>query len=365
MRRKPSSMRTSTFKRFCRPLMERLALHDGFPLAWQQRRRPGRSDSCRTQNIGGASMRKLLEMLSSVLLLVGGSSADCVLAAESSGEEVAQEDPIPFLGIPEEPRNIFVFLDGTSNVAADRTNVRRMFELVSKNADSQKTGLYISGVGTDSAVLTGNALGRGMESRIARGLQFICNHFRPKDRVFVFGFSRGAHQARALTGILAYSGQPAPVAQDRDSSCSLAMIDSIIEITKKAKEKDFVEFWNEKWTSDALPPLSGVLKKKLNLQYPDLEGSAGGTAHWSFNSGFGSAGSSCLDRKLDAGGVVDPSIDSRMRMAPVPVIVGEQCVLLPYPVSCKDIGGNRNWDGSKLRGGDTKPCHRTLHEESE
>lgn len=444
-------------------------------------------------------MRNISATLFSALLLIGGFGHECVFAAEAASEAVVQEDPIPFLGHPEKPKSIFVFLDGTGNVAADRTNVRRMFELISQNADPQKTGLYVSGVGTDSSVLTGNVLGRGMENRISQGLQFICNHFRPQDRVFVFGFSRGAHQARALAGILAYSGLPAPSGPDAQASrCSLAMINSIIETTKKAKEEDYTDFWNERWTADALPPLTEVLKKSLNIQVmtvpvaflgiwdtvpgsslkgyddcrerkgvvkkyagwilpgidnserykvlpystisniahalsadekrskfrpllvckpgkvrptqivnevwfpgahsdvgggyddmakvdrgglpqlslkwmvselaraytgfgervPNIEGSAGGTAHWSLSSRIESTGSSCLDRKLDAGGIVDISVDSRKQMAQVPVIFGDKCVLLPYPVSCKDIGADKGWDGSKLRGADTKRCER-------
>ena len=175
--------------------------------------------------------------------------------------QAAQNEQVVFAGNTGRPKQIFVFLDGTSNVAADRTNVRRTFELVRDKGDAQKVALYLPGVGTDDAKLTGNALGRGMESRVIDGLEFICNQSRPNDSVYIFGFSRGAHEARALAGILAYSGVPA-------SGCPRSTLNKLIEQTKKVRELDneaVQTYWKSRWSANSPPPLAELRGKAIDI----------------------------------------------------------------------------------------------------
>ncbi len=52
----------------------------------------------------------------------------------------------------------------------------------------------------------GGGWGAGFESNVEEALQFLALNYRPGDEVFVFGFSRGAATARAVTQFLDWSG---------------------------------------------------------------------------------------------------------------------------------------------------------------
>jgi uncharacterized protein (DUF2235 family) len=110
-------------------------------------------------------------------------------------------------------RNLVVCLDGTSNEPeTGATNVARIYDLSIKDAD--QLVYYDPGVGTMGArsattpvgqALTraaGLVVGYGVRDNIAEAYTWLMNHYRAGDRVMVFGFSRGAYTALALTGML-------------------------------------------------------------------------------------------------------------------------------------------------------------------
>jgi uncharacterized protein (DUF2235 family) len=112
-----------------------------------------------------------------------------------------------------EPRNLVVCLDGTNNEPEHgATNVARMYGVCTQ--DTGQLAYYDPGVGTmgDRAAITpwGQALtrveglvaGHGLADKIAEAYIWLSEHYRRDDRIFVFGFSRGAYTARALTGML-------------------------------------------------------------------------------------------------------------------------------------------------------------------
>lgn len=105
-------------------------------------------------------------------------------------------------------KQIQVFFDGTANDWSARTNVRRRFELLASAEDPQFPSLYFEGVGTES--LVGKAFGLGMKERVIKAYMFLACHWSPtsKDRIHIYGFSRGAFQARMLAGLMAHCGLP-------------------------------------------------------------------------------------------------------------------------------------------------------------
>jgi len=107
---------------------------------------------------------------------------------------------------PEEGRIIEVYLDGTRNKWDSRTNVRRRFEMVAATEDPTQQCLYVDGVGNQSPAAA--ALGLGMKCRILESYKFLSKHWQPGMRIRIFGFSRGAFQARALAGLMAHCGLP-------------------------------------------------------------------------------------------------------------------------------------------------------------
>jgi uncharacterized protein (DUF2235 family) len=117
-------------------------------------------------------------------------------------------------GSPDERgRNLVVCLDGTTNEPESGvTNVARLFDVAAKH-DGQLV-YYDPGVGTmgSRAAVTqigraatraaGTIAGYGIKDNIEEAYTWLAQHYRRGDRIFVFGFSRGAYTARALTGML-------------------------------------------------------------------------------------------------------------------------------------------------------------------
>ena len=112
------------------------------------------------------------------------------------------------------PKNVVLCCDGTANeFAQDRTNVVKLFFALARDPSRQVT-FYHPGLGTmeppgalTSAARTvmrilGMAFGYGLEADIRDAYVFLMNNFEDGDRVFLFGFSRGAYTVRAVASLL-------------------------------------------------------------------------------------------------------------------------------------------------------------------
>lgn len=110
----------------------------------------------------------------------------------------------------EQSRDIFVTIDGTSDTLVARTNAARLYELVDSHhqrRDSSLATYYAEGVGADGNLL-GLSAGLGMADDVRNAYAFLSVHYRPGDRIFLSGFSRGAYAVRALGGMIAVAGIP-------------------------------------------------------------------------------------------------------------------------------------------------------------
>ena len=113
-------------------------------------------------------------------------------------------------------KNIVVCLDGTGNQlkAKGNTNVVRLYEMLDLSDPSKQIAYYDPGVGTFSAQgawtplgrslskLVGLAFGFGLRTNLGEAYTYLIQHYEAGDRLFVFGFSRGAYTCRALAGLL-------------------------------------------------------------------------------------------------------------------------------------------------------------------
>jgi uncharacterized protein (DUF2235 family) len=112
--------------------------------------------------------------------------------------------------------------DGTGNQFGDlNSNVLKLYSILVIQPDMQ-TAYYHPGVGTMGArnaltalgkwwtELRGRAFGYGLSDNIADAYQFLMNQFNDGDRIYLFGFSRGAYTARALCGLLHMFGLLTP-----------------------------------------------------------------------------------------------------------------------------------------------------------
>lgn len=109
------------------------------------------------------------------------------------------------------PRQLVIFMDGTGNDIADRTNVRRLFEMTSARHRPEVLTYYDPGVGTSKLPISrtlGLALGAGFETNLFEALVFLTENYRENDEISIFGFSRGAYSAALLASIVSGAGLP-------------------------------------------------------------------------------------------------------------------------------------------------------------
>ncbi len=108
-------------------------------------------------------------------------------------------------------KNIVICCDGTGNeYGRHNSNVVKLYQRVIR--DSDQIAFYDPGVGTFSflgrslgrrtGILLGKAFGAGLQVNVEDAYRYLMARYRPGDRVFLFGFSRGAFTVRALAGML-------------------------------------------------------------------------------------------------------------------------------------------------------------------
>lgn len=100
-------------------------------------------------------------------------------------------------------KNIVLLSDGTGNSAAAiwRTNVWRLFKALDLS-EADQIAFYDDGIGTSAfkpLALLGGAFGLGLNRNVLRLYEFLSRNYKPGDRIFCFGFSRGAFTIRVLT----------------------------------------------------------------------------------------------------------------------------------------------------------------------
>lgn len=116
-------------------------------------------------------------------------------------------------------KNIVILFDGTSNeIKADRTNILRLYGVLEKT--EQQLVYYDPGVGTlgdegsysrfkrKLKEIWGLLTGSGLDKNVVEAYQFLVENYskgddhQPRDKIYIFGFSRGAYSARILAGFI-------------------------------------------------------------------------------------------------------------------------------------------------------------------
>ncbi|MBL0943933.1 MAG: DUF2235 domain-containing protein [Hydrogenophaga sp.] len=129
------------------------------------------------------------------------------------------------------PKNIVIFSDGTGQAGGLRpdqnlSNIYKLFRACRPGPESpidptQQVAFYDAGLGTMNdegripfrpiqlfRKLWSSATGTGISRNIVDCYEAILKHYEPGDRVFLFGFSRGAYTARCVGGVLSLCGIP-------------------------------------------------------------------------------------------------------------------------------------------------------------
>jgi uncharacterized protein (DUF2235 family) len=144
-------------------------------------------------------------------------------------------------------KNIVICCDGTGNeVEANLSNVLKLFRIAQKN--ERQLVYYHPGIGTLSSddawshlknnfyLLLGLVTGYGLDGNVLDAYRFLVDRYEEGDRIFVFGFSRGAYTARVLAGFLRLVGLVYPAQRN--------LSDYALTAYKRAAQKnDFKIAW--------------------------------------------------------------------------------------------------------------------------
>lgn len=115
-------------------------------------------------------------------------------------------------------RNLVICCDGTSNQPSQAaTNVVKLVYALEKDPARQLVwyhpGLgtmaapgFTTPVGSFAARTAGLAFGYGLKDDLRDAYCYIMDHWQPGDRIFMFGFSRGAYTVRALASLIRMYG---------------------------------------------------------------------------------------------------------------------------------------------------------------
>ena len=106
-------------------------------------------------------------------------------------------------------KRIAIFADGTWNSPekGGATHVLKMARSVRpKVSGVEQVAFYDWGVGTDRKKLAGGISGAGIDKNIMDCYRFIVHNYNPGDKLYFFGFSRGAYTVRSLAGFIRNSG---------------------------------------------------------------------------------------------------------------------------------------------------------------
>ncbi|KAH9485777.1 hypothetical protein JR316_0002692 [Psilocybe cubensis] len=106
-------------------------------------------------------------------------------------------------------RNLVVCVDGTANkFGMQNTNVVELYSRLVKD-DTQLT-YYNSGIGTHAGKAKPSfltqafemAIGRNIENNVLDAYEWLSENYKAGDRIYLFGFSRGAYQVRIIAGMI-------------------------------------------------------------------------------------------------------------------------------------------------------------------
>ncbi len=145
------------------------------------------------------------------------------------------------------PKSIIVCCDGTGNeIKEHQSNVLKFYRILRQ--DKTQIAYYDPGVGTISNSgawaafknkakgVFGLLTGWGLDDNVLEAYKFIINTYEDGDRIYLFGFSRGAYTVRVLAGLMKLVGLLSP---HQDNLCGYALT----AYKQARKEDDYKIAW--------------------------------------------------------------------------------------------------------------------------
>ncbi|MEM7270923.1 MAG: DUF2235 domain-containing protein, partial [Pseudomonadota bacterium] len=114
-------------------------------------------------------------------------------------------------------KNIVICCDGTGNeIEEHQSNVLKLFRVLETGpeAETEQLAFYDTGVGVMSdslnwakfinkfSLVAGQAVGIGLERNVLDAYRFLIHNYEDGDKIWLFGYSRGAYTIRVLAGLL-------------------------------------------------------------------------------------------------------------------------------------------------------------------
>ncbi len=112
-------------------------------------------------------------------------------------------DPGTSSSVNSRAKNIVILSDGTGQEGGEGppTNVYKLYQML-LDRHPEQIAYYDRGLGTGWRRLTGKAFGAGISRNLLDCYRFLFDHYQSGDRIYLYGFSRGATTVRSLSGFL-------------------------------------------------------------------------------------------------------------------------------------------------------------------
>lgn len=164
-------------------------------------------------------------------------------------------------------KHIVLCSDGTGNTDTEGrgTNVFKLYEAVDIHGHrldpslARQIAFYDDGVGTENFALPkmiGGAFGYGFAQNVRDLYTELVHVYEPGDRLYLFGFSRGAYTIRAVSGMIQYCG----VLDRFRLESEQALGKQVVQCWKAFRRAAFPRFitpWADRKRRTALPPEDG------------------------------------------------------------------------------------------------------------
>lgn len=141
--------------------------------------------------------------------------------------------------------NLLVFCDGSWNTPQQfddgkpaPTNVVKLRNAVQENEN--QCVYYHSGVGTSGGLVEryiGGGIGDGLEKNIMSAYHWLATRYQPDDKIWLFGFSRGAYTVRSLSGMIARCGLLNAHGAGSEDDKVWEDIDALFQVYRQPKEQ--------------------------------------------------------------------------------------------------------------------------------
>ncbi len=105
------------------------------------------------------------------------------------------------------PKNIVILCDGTGQIGGKgaSTNVYKLFNMLEDRTANQVV-YYDPGIGTETFGKVAQIFGIGFKRNVLNCYEFLFDNFEAGDRIYLFGFSRGAATVRSLATFIEMFG---------------------------------------------------------------------------------------------------------------------------------------------------------------